>query len=299
MKKGQTSKRGCYQDVLFPMEYMNVTQGNNGQFSHMGVNALDLAGKDTGRDLFYAPFDVKCVATGDRNTEGNAAFWESTQKVRFADGTIDYATIMVLHDNSLSGIYPGVRYTQGTQIGQEGTAGFATGNHNHFEIAKGKFNHKYDQNKFGVFHLPKSISADKACFVDNTTILNGNGMKWKKLADVKVSTASKPSPTPSKPSKEKVDQILHVGSHCKYTKNTMTVTDYDQPSGCVFLKEIDAWAWPKHLTKKGKNQILYLKDKCYFTKNYFTVTKYDSASGDVYLKEADMWAHPKDLTEVA
>lgn len=293
MKKGQTSKRNGVQDILFPMEYMNITQGNNGQFSHQGVNALDLAGKDTGRDLFYAPFDVKCVATGDRNTEGNAAFWESTSKVRFADGTIDYATIMVLHDNSLAGIYPGVRYSQGTQIGQEGTAGFATGNHNHFEIAKGKFTHKYDQNNYGVYHLPRSISADKCCFIDGTSIINGNGMKWKKLADVKTNN-NKPAP-----SKEKVDQILHVGSHCKFANNLMTVTDYDEPTGCVFLREIDAWAWPKHVTKKGSNQTLYLQDKCYFTNNKFTVSNYDASTGDVYLKEADMWAHPRDLTEIA
>lgn len=293
MKKGQTSKLNGVQDILFPMQYMNITQGNNGQFSHQGVNALDLAGKDTGRDLFYAPFDVKCVATGDRNTEGNAAFWESTNKVRFADGTIDYATIMVLHDNSLAGIYPGVRYTQGTQIGQEGTAGYATGNHNHFEIAKGKFTHKYDQNNYGVYHLPRSISADKCCFVDNTTILNGNGMKWKKLSDVKADN-SKPEP-----SKEKVDQILHIGSHCKFTDNLMIVTDYDEPTGCVFLREIDTWAWPKYVTKKGSNQTLYLQDKCYFTNNKFTVSNYDAATGDVYLKEAEMWAHPRDLTEIA
>ena len=189
MKKGQTSKRGGIQDILFPMEYMNITQGNNGQYSHQGANALDLAGKDTGRDLFYAPFDVRCVATGDRNTEGNAAFWQSVNQVRFADGTVDYATIMVLHDNSLNGIYPGATYKQGVQIGQEGTAGNATGNHNHFEIAKGKFTHKYDLNKFGIYHLPRSISADQACFVDGTTILNANGMKWKKLADVQVGGA--------------------------------------------------------------------------------------------------------------
>ena len=122
MKKGQTSKREGIQDILFPMEYMNITQGNNGQYSHQGANALDLAGKDTGRDLFYAPFDVRCVATGDRNTEGNAAFWQSVNQVRYADGTVDYATIMVLHDNSLNGIYPGATYKQGAQIGQEGTA---------------------------------------------------------------------------------------------------------------------------------------------------------------------------------
>ena len=68
------------------------------------------------------------------------------------------------------------------QIANAGTAGRATGNHNHFEIAKGKFTHKYDLNqKNKVYHLPNSISADKCCFVDKTDIINGNNMKWKHL----------------------------------------------------------------------------------------------------------------------
>lgn len=186
MKKGQTSKRNGIQDILFPMQYMNITQGNNEQVSHIGVNALDLAGKDTDRDLFFAPFDVICITTGDKNVEGNAVFWQSQNKVRYADGSIDYATIMVLHDDNLNGIYEGVKYTQGTQIAQEGTAGNATGNHNHFEIAKGKFTHKYDMNSYGIYHLPNSISADKCCFIDNTTIINDKKMKWKYLSDVPV-----------------------------------------------------------------------------------------------------------------
>jgi len=172
---------------------MNITQGNNGQVSHMGANALDLAGKDSGRDLFFAPFDVICITTGDTTVEGNAAFWQSQHKVRFADGTIDYATIMVLHDNSLSGIYEGVKYTQGTQIGQEGTAGNATGNHNHFEIAKGKFTHKYDKNSAGIYHLPNSISADKCCFINDTIVLNDANMNWKYLSDTPANSSGSTS----------------------------------------------------------------------------------------------------------
>lgn len=190
MKQNQKSTRNGVQDILFPMEHMNITQGNNGQYSHQGVNALDLAGRDGGRDLFHAPFDVECMAT-DSPQNGNAVFWQSSAKVRFADGTIDYATIMIIHDNSLGGIYKGVKYPQGTQIAQEGTAGNATGNHNHFEIAKGKYSHMYNLNGQGVYSLPNSISADKACFIDGTVIINGNGMAWKKLSD--VSTAPKPS----------------------------------------------------------------------------------------------------------
>ena len=44
MKKGQTSKRGGIQDILFPMKYMNITQGNNGQYSHQGVMLKSASG---------------------------------------------------------------------------------------------------------------------------------------------------------------------------------------------------------------------------------------------------------------
>lgn len=188
MKKGQTSKRGGYEDILFPMEICNITQGDN-TGTHKGTYATDLAGKDTGRDLFYAPFSVVCKAVDAAN--GNAVWWESQNKVRFADGTIDYATIMIVHDNSLGGIYVGAKYKQGIQIAQEGTAGKATGNHLHFEIAKGKYDHMYDLNKYGVYHLPNNMPIENACFMDNTTIKQGIA-KWKYLKDVKVSESKCP-----------------------------------------------------------------------------------------------------------
>ena len=45
-----------YEYAMFPMEYMNITQGVNGSFSHSGTNAIDIAGKDSGIDTAYAPF---------------------------------------------------------------------------------------------------------------------------------------------------------------------------------------------------------------------------------------------------
>lgn len=87
---------------------------------------------------------------------------------------------MVIHDNDLTGINIGVMYKQGIQIANAGTAGRATGNHSHFEIAKGKFTHMYDRHpQTGVYHLPNSISADLCCFIDDTDIINGNGMNWR------------------------------------------------------------------------------------------------------------------------
>ena len=43
MKKGQKSVKEGIQNVLLPVEHLNISQGNNGSYSHQGVNALDLA----------------------------------------------------------------------------------------------------------------------------------------------------------------------------------------------------------------------------------------------------------------
>ena len=44
MQAHQKSIKDGIQNILFPVEHMNITQGNNGSYSHQGVNALDLAG---------------------------------------------------------------------------------------------------------------------------------------------------------------------------------------------------------------------------------------------------------------
>lgn len=183
MKKGQTSKRGGYEDILFPMEICNITQGDN-TGTHKGAYAVDLAGKDTGRDNAYMPFTgvIKAI---DSPANGNALFIQSTNKVRFADGTIDYCTVMFVHDNERTGWAVGKTFKQGVQIYTEGTAGKAYGNHIHFEIAKGKFVHMYDLNKYGVYELPNNIPVEKACFMDGTTMKVGKA-NWKYLKDVKV-----------------------------------------------------------------------------------------------------------------
>lgn len=190
MKPGQISVRNGVEDILAPMEIINVTQGD-GEGTHAGTYATDLAGRDTGRDIVYMPFTgvIKAI---DSKANGNALFIQSTEPVRFADGTIDYATIMILHDNDTNGWAVGKVFRQGERIAMEGTAGKAYGNHTHFEIAKGKFVRMYVQNKQGVYHLPNNMPMEQACFIDDS-VLKGKGVNWawRKTSDVPV--APKPS----------------------------------------------------------------------------------------------------------
>lgn len=188
-----TLKNGNYELLRFPMKCMNITQGNNGQYSHQGVNALDIAGKDTGIEPTFAPCSMR-YKWHDSAANGNAIFFESTAPVMFADGTIDYATFMFIHDNYIGDILAlankGHVFAQWEEFGDEGTAGRATGNHCHFEVAKGRYSRPYDgPNLYGVYCLHNSISADKACVVDGVTIKNGNGMAWKKSSEVKTGSS--------------------------------------------------------------------------------------------------------------
>lgn len=185
MKKGQTSVRGEIQDILIPMEYFRCLQGDF-EGNHPSY-ACDMSGKDTGRDLAYAPCDVVCVATNPN--DGNTVWWQSQNKVRFADGTIDYLTMMIIHDNNLDGIYVGAKYSQGQQIAQEGTAGMANGNHLHIEVAKGKFTTKYAKNAKG-FYLPNSTAIETVCFADGTTFVTSSNWNWKYTRDVPATSAS-------------------------------------------------------------------------------------------------------------
>lgn len=183
MKKGQTSLLNGIENILFPMEYCRITQGDM-VGTHKGAYAVDLAGKDEGRDVAYFPFSARSVYLGNTNPEGNAVIWQSLNPVRFADGTVDYCCMLIVHDNDPTGFQVGRQYKQGQQMAQEGTAGKASGNHLHVEVAKGKYTGKaYIQNSFGVYMLPNGIPIEKACFMDDTTILAGKA-DWKYTKDI-------------------------------------------------------------------------------------------------------------------
>ena len=128
MYKGQISKRGGIEDFLCPFTDMYITQGSNGSFSHKGIMANDVRGKVAGIKYdIYAPCDIKCIKIYPENGQ---AMWQSLNKVRFANGRIDYATFMVAHNNSMT-CRPGNILRQGDTFFQMGNKGDATGIHTH------------------------------------------------------------------------------------------------------------------------------------------------------------------------
>lgn len=196
---GQTSRRNGVQDLLCPFTDMIITQGsgfNGGTYSHNGTGAIDVIGIDSGvRYPYYAPCDLVCVKVYPQYAE---AHWQSVEPVRYANGTINYITIMTCHDNTLNA-YVGMKIPQGVQLGNMGDGGNATGVHCHIEEG---YNQQTDvhQNGYGIWCFDNELEFEDAYFMDNTNIIYGFA-NWKYLKDIPVvePTPVEPTPTPAEP----------------------------------------------------------------------------------------------------
>lgn len=186
MKKGQKSVRGGIEDFLCPFTDMYITQGSNGGYSHRGIMANDVRGSQVGvRYAYYAPCTCKCVRT---YTSSGQVMWQSTNKVRFANGRIDYATFMTVHDDTMDAKI-GQVVPQGNQLGNMGTKGNATGVHCHIEISQSA-DTSWTKNQYGIYHFNNEYDLDDCYFVDNTNILNGMGGNWRTTDKVPVQSSA-------------------------------------------------------------------------------------------------------------
>lgn len=171
---------------MYVSPYMRITQGYM-QGTHVGSYAIDDGGSDYGKDFIIAPYSgtVKEIYPQYENE----VFYESDEPVEFADGTIDYATTMFLHQDSpmAYGMCVGKHYNQGEKIyieggrykGQNGV--FAT--HLHVEFARGKYCGWY-KNNCGYYSLKNAKKPEDCCFIDDTyKILYDYGYKFKNVKD--------------------------------------------------------------------------------------------------------------------
>ena len=206
MLKGQKSVRNGIEDFLCPFTDMYITQGSNGVRSHRGTMANDIRGAVSGiKYPYYAPCKLRCVKIYPNSGQ---SMWQSVNKVRFANGRIDYATIMIAHDNTQN-CKVGQVVEQGSQLGNMGDKGNATGVHCHIEISQSN-DTAWKMNKYGIYCFNNEYDTDSCYFVDNTNILNGMGGSWKKTADVKVENGNISSGNGT------ADQILYKGSKVKF-----------------------------------------------------------------------------------
>ena len=174
--------------AVLNVSQLKITQGMNGTTSHRGELALDLGAvcKD-----FKAPFTgtIKRIYT-----PCNAVWLESNEKVLYADGTVDYMTILTIHDNDVSNLKVGKVVKQGEIYYQPGTKGKVTGSHIHVGIGKGKFTgNGWHQGEYQppikayAWPINNQYNIVKGLFLyKDVKIVNDGGYKWVITNDFKT-----------------------------------------------------------------------------------------------------------------
>lgn len=184
--------RDGYEVCLFPLSYMNISQDEGGTGSHAGTLCMDFLGWGAnGRVLqcpYYAPCTCKLV-NSTLDTSANMRVWESVDKVHLPDGTLDYICFQFGHDDNPPYSTVGTIVTQGTLIGHTGTAGYVTGDHVHYNVARGTFAGGERVPPDNQFQLKNSIHIYNANYINDTEIINDAGHTWQNYDD--------PAPVPT------------------------------------------------------------------------------------------------------
>ena len=131
--------------AVLPIDYVHVTQGEYGPFSHFRGSGQELAIDfifPTNRYPAKAPFDIEVM---DRRDNYATVVWKNTKPVMGANGVkYDQLHIIVIHDWNFKDYNIGdtrkkgeVFYHSGSETGG---GGVSTGDHLHLEVMKG---HKY------------------------------------------------------------------------------------------------------------------------------------------------------------
>ena len=177
MRAGQTMVDSSGVQVsLFPLEYMNISQGEGGSYSHQGSYAIDFLGWDAnGRVLrcpYYAPFDCHVVQRASYY-----AVWQSDTPVITPRGK-QYVSFVVMHDDTPPLL--GQTATQGQMIGKTGTATSpggtpVTGDHVHMDGANGTFAGWMT----GGHDLKNREHLYNLFYVNDTVLINDYGYNWR------------------------------------------------------------------------------------------------------------------------
>lgn len=154
---------GGYQLAQFLMDVINVTQGENGDFSHQGELSMDFVGTHSIYP-YYAPCDVECYQVYAPDA---ILYWRTVNPVMCADGKVREFNFRTIHDDVFDhGV--GDIVLKGGLLGHTGTGGPASGEHLHLDVWEGlTFTRTNPLHIYDVFS------------VGGVNIINGGGYPWK------------------------------------------------------------------------------------------------------------------------
>ena len=178
-------------NLCFGMKYLNITQLPRGSYSHAN-QALDLGGRDTGKDYWYARGDIWWKCTCCWYAGSNTYHFLSCDangkpiKVHCADGKDRVVTLSLTHDMKAPEIgrlyHNEIMYQEGTKYPIPGRV---TGNHIHLEIAEGDVRRRYKAQN-GTWTLYNELNPLKVMFIDDsfTTVINTLGAKLRHCSSI-------------------------------------------------------------------------------------------------------------------
>lgn len=171
-----------FEVALFPMPYLYMTQDEGGDYSHLGTYNIDFVGYNgtsvITRAPLYAPVSMKVLSYHPGTVGGNAVIFESLNRVHFADGTLDYMTLMFMHDNSPPYTTAGQIVNQGQLCYRTGTYGQVTGDHVHSCLGQGRGG-TFVQRSSGNYDLSNRIHYWNGVYINNTRIIQGYNHNWR------------------------------------------------------------------------------------------------------------------------
>ncbi|MGN0178437.1 MAG: phage tail tip lysozyme, partial [Monoglobaceae bacterium] len=248
--------------AMFPFKEIYISRTNS-KLDPDQANALPSGGHvKYAFDLIGSDYNVKAPFTGIIKyiqTGGtHYVIFQSKNKVNIANGKVDYVTLMLCHDDSVSGLKVGMEIKQGDVFYHQGTYGNGKtgtyGRHLHIEAAIGKYSSLTDIRKYGsqlndVLFLSKSTKRTK----DYIQVSKKNGgqkirLNWRTVEESVPLATKVYFNTPS--------ADVSVGSQVPFSWSKISnATSYDVYVNNVKVKNVTGTSYSLKVTEAKKYEV--------------------------------------------
>ena len=172
--------------LLFPKRTYFLTQAYGPlSYSHQGRFAIDVSAAGGGSRAVYAPFDGYVGQVYVSPSEAYTIWLVSSEKVLCADNKPYYVVMQITHPVEIANFKVGDTFKQKDFLMNDGSTGFATGEHIDIEIAlydrKEDIKTGFYQTSYGTFGLVNAVAPTKYLVLSNDTkVLNDvyDGIKY-------------------------------------------------------------------------------------------------------------------------